>query len=180
MCGISGYITTEIKDTTQIQLMCDVISHRGPDDQGYWIDDHKRITLGHRRLSIIDLSPEGHQPMTSTTGQFVIVFNGEIYNFKDLKQQVIQDGFIGKWRGHSDTEVLLACFETWGVESTLKKTNGMFAIALYDTISGTLHLARDRMGEKPLYYGQIGDTFYFCSELKSIKKVCTPPLKISH
>lgn len=179
MCGISGLISTEIKDDNIIKVMCDEMSHRGPDDDGFWIDPSQKIALGHRRLSIIDLSPEGHQPMKSVSGRYIIVFNGEIYNFKDLKRQVIQDGFPDQWRGHSDTEVLLACIEIWGVEATLKKTNGMFALALYDQEMCQLHLARDRMGEKPLYYGKIGDTFYFCSEIKSIKAACQQPLDIN-
>jgi asparagine synthase (glutamine-hydrolysing) len=147
--------------------MADTLHHRGPDDGGAWVDDAAGIALGHRRLSILDLSPAGHQPMASSCGRFVIAFNGEIYNHLELRAR-----FEGQqWRGHSDTETLLACFETWGIEKTLESAVGMFAIALWDRETRTLTLARDRMGEKPLYYGWQGegDTFLFGSELKALK-----------
>ncbi|MEQ1777322.1 MAG: asparagine synthase (glutamine-hydrolyzing), partial [Nitrosomonas sp.] len=153
------------------------IQHRGPDDGGVWVDEAVGIALGHCRLSILDLSPAGHQPMTSASGRYMIVFNGEVYNHLDLRSELekilpcppLSRGNI-VWRGHSDTETLLAGFETWGVEATLKKTVGMFAIALWDREERVLTLARDRMGEKPLYYGWQGGTFLFGSELKALKE----------
>jgi len=145
--------------------MAAVLHHRGPDDSGMWADGAAGIALAHRRLSILDLSPSGHQPMVSPSGRFVIVFNGEIYNHLSLRQE---RGEL-PWRGHSDTETLLAGFEAWGVEATLQKTVGMFAIALWDREDRSLYLARDRMGEKPLYYGWQKNCFLFGSELKALK-----------
>ena len=130
------------------------IQHRGPDDAGAWADAQAGIALGHRRLSIVDLSAAGHQPMHSACGRFVMAFNGEIYNHLEMRAEL--EGMGIAWRGHSDTETLLAGFEAWGVEATLKKTVGMFAIALWDAQERTLTLARDRFGEKPLYYGWVG------------------------
>jgi asparagine synthase (glutamine-hydrolysing) len=147
--------------------MADTLFHRGPDDAGTWIDKNAGIALGHRRLSIIDLSPEGHQPMTSHSGRYVMAYNGEIYNFRELRKELERDGV--QWRGHSDTEVMLAAFEAWGVEGALQRFNGMFAFALWDRNEKALHLARDRLGEKPLYYGWVGKTFLFGSELKALK-----------
>ena len=146
--------------------MGEAIVHRGPDDNGIWVDANAGIGLSHRRLSILDLSPAGHQPMVSDSGRYVIAFNGEIYNHLDLRWQ------LGDrvWRGHSDTETLLAGFELWGVEQTLQRAVGMFAIALWDCNTRTLILARDRMGEKPLYYGWQGEVFLFGSELKALKQ----------
>lgn len=153
--------------------MASTIAHRGPDDTGLWVDGAAGVTLGHRRLSILDLSPAGHQPMVSASGRYVIAFNGEIYNHFDLRTELEKAGAGGTapilWRGHSDTETLLAGFERWGMEATLKKSVGMFAIALWDRESRTLSLARDRLGEKPLYYGWQGETFLFGSELKALK-----------
>lgn len=178
MCGIVGIIASNVT-SDDIEVMSDVIIHRGPDDGGFWVDPSHTVALGHRRLSIIDLSPEGSQPMHSVSGRYVIVFNGEIYNFQELRRQVVESGFSHTWRGHSDTEVVLACIDTWGVEATLKKLNGMFAIALYDLETRHLHLARDRMGEKPLYYGKIGHSIYFGSEIKSIKQSCPNHLTLN-
>jgi asparagine synthase (glutamine-hydrolysing) len=178
MCGISGIISTESQDSNAIQLMCDTMLHRGPDSAGIWFNSERTLALGHRRLSILDLSPKGHQPMTSRSGRYVTVFNGEIYNFQTLKIYVEKAGATTLWRGHSDTEILLSCFEAFGIEKTLQMSNGMFAIAIYDTITQKLTLARDRMGEKPLYYGKLRNTLYFCSELKSIKAVANDKLKI--
>lgn len=145
------------------------IQHRGPDDAGAWADAQAGMALGFRRLSIVDLSAAGHQPMHSAGGRYVITFNGEIYNHLALRAEL---GAL-QWRGHSDTETLLAGFEAWGVEETLKKTVGMFAIALWDVQTRTLHLARDRFGEKPLYYGWVGSgsntAFVFGSELKALR-----------
>lgn len=174
MCGITGFI--------QLGVGCDVLSprlmamlrpihHRGPDDGGTWFDDRYGIALGHRRLSILDLSPAGHQPMESACGRFVIVFNGEIYNHLELRSRLEKAGLTspGGWRGHSDTETLLACFDAWGVEETLKATVGMFALALWDKQERSLILARDRIGEKPLYYGWQNGAFLFGSELKALR-----------
>ena len=154
------------------------IQHRGPDDAGAWADASAGIALGFRRLSILDLSSAGHQPMRSASGRFVMAFNGEIYNHSDLRD-LLSAVQLSKpaqpWRGHSDSETLLACFEAWGLEKTLQKTVGMFAIALWDTQTRTLHLARDRFGEKPLYYGwpttanTTAQAFVFGSELKALR-----------
>ena len=143
--------------------------HRGPDDQGTFFDG--RVALGHNRLSILDLSSAGHQPMHSSSGRYIIAFNGEIYNHLNLRERLdIESDNSIKWVGHSDTETLLSCFEAWGIEATLKEVSGMFAIALYDTKHNSFYLIRDRMGEKPLYYGWINNDFVFGSELKSIKE----------
>ena len=145
------------------------IAHRGPDDSGAWVDDGAGLALAHRRLSIVDLSPAGHQPMASAGGRWVIAYNGEVYNHLDLRAELEASGAAPSWRGHSDTETLLACIEAWGVERTLGRSVGMFALALWDRADRRLVLARDRMGEKPLYYGWQGDTFLFGSELKSLR-----------
>ena len=148
--------------------MTDVLSHRGPDDSGVWIDERICIGLGHRRLAILDLSAAGHQPMFSKNNRYVIVYNGEIYNFSSLKKEleIITDI---SWRGHSDTEILLAAIEEWGVEKTLPKLVGMFAFALWDSKDEILYLARDRMGEKPLYYGINNKILFFGSEVKAFQ-----------
>ena len=184
MCGFAGFLTantvsvdchaalamTDADTMTVVATrMAQAIVHRGPDDAGAWADAQAGIALGFRRLSIVDLSVAGHQPMHSASGRYVITFNGEIYNHLELRAEL--PGLV--WRGHSDTETLLAAFEAWGVEETLKKTAGMFAIALWDTQTRTLHLARDRFGEKPLYYGWVGSganaAFVFGSELKALR-----------
>lgn len=144
--------------------MTSQIRYRGPDDSAVWCDDEAGVALGHARLSILDLSPAGKQPMRSASGRYVVVFNGEIYNHLELRHQL-----GGTWRGHSDTETLLAAIESWGIEKTLRTVTGMFAFALWDRLDGRLTLGRDRIGEKPLYYGWCGDTFVFASELKALK-----------
>ncbi|BAZ94546.1 asparagine synthase [Thiohalobacter thiocyanaticus] len=144
------------------------VLHRGPDDAGAWADRDAGIALSHQRLSIIDLSPAGHQPMRSPCGRYVIVYNGEIYNHQDLRSDLERSGGSFDWRGHSDTETLLAALRHWGVRGTLERLNGMFAFAVWDATERTLFLARDRMGEKPLYYGRCGDTLLFGSELKAL------------
>lgn len=189
MCGLAGFlggVVGESGDEVLTRRMADTLIHRGPDDGGVWCDSEQRIGLGHRRLSILDLSPTGHQPMSSASGRYVIAFNGEIYNHLDLRKELatIQpsplaplpqagEGQKVGWRGHSDTETLLAGIEAWGLEATLKNSIGMFAIALWDRQTRTLTLARDRIGEKPLYYGWQGQgserVFLFGSELKALK-----------
>jgi len=149
-------------------MVC-AIAHRGPDDSGTWVDAEAGIALGHRRLSIIDLSAEGHQPMPSASGRYVIVYNGEIYNYADIRHELDGGDAPPRWRGHSDTEVMLAAFERWGIDGALERSNGMFAFALWDREMRTLHLARDRMGEKPLYYGVVAGRFAFGSELKALR-----------
>lgn len=148
--------------------MADAVAHRGPDDHGVWADHEAGLFLGHRRLSIVDLSAAGHQPMASASGRYVCVYNGEIYNHRELRAALDAAGAAPAWRGHSDTEVMLAAFEAWGVEGGLRKLNGMFALALWDRERRCLVLARDRLGEKPLYYGRPGGTFMFGSEIKSL------------
>lgn len=173
MCGLTGFWQPRnfSADSAQVVAvrMADRITHRGPDDAGAWVDEAAGIALAHRRLSILDLSPAGHQPMVSASGRYVIAFNGEIYNHLELRGLLRSARNDGGWRGHSDTETLLAGFEAWGIEATLKKTVGMFAIALWDREERVLTLARDRIGEKPLYYGFQNDTFVFGSELKALK-----------
>lgn len=172
MCGIAGFLDTGCRlgtrDLQGIVLgMTNRLRHRGPDDVGTWTDAKAGIALGHRRLSILDLTPEGHQPMRSACGRYVITFNGEIYNFRALRGELESFGYA--FRGHSDTEVLLACVSHWGIFDALKRFNGMFAFALWDRQERRLHLVRDRMGEKPLYYGWLGRTFVFGSELKALR-----------
>ncbi len=148
--------------------MCERLSHRGPDASGSWIDDRLGVALGHRRLSIIDLSHQGAQPMASPCGRYVIVFNGEIYNFQALRLTLEKEGGAPSWRGHSDTEVMLAAVSHWGIEKAVKALVGMFAFALWDIREQRLFLARDRIGEKPLYYGWTEKAFLFGSELKAL------------
>lgn len=173
MCGLTGYwkatgYTAQAAEAI-VGTMARQIIHRGPDDQGVWIDSEAGLALAHRRLSILDLSPQGHQPMLSHCGRYVIAFNGEVYNFVALRDELEQTSVATAWRGHSDTEVMLAAIAAWGVNAALKKFVGMFAFALWDRETRTLTLARDRLGEKPLYYGWQGETFLFGSELKALK-----------
>lgn len=172
MCGIAGLwdrrhmLASGTLAATATQ-MATAIAHRGPDDSGLWHDAEQGIALSHRRLSIIDLSPLGHQPMVSASGRYVLSFNGEIYNYKELRAQLHYP-----FKGESDTEVLLAALSDWGIEPTLKAIHGMFAFALWDKQTRTLTLARDRVGEKPLYYGFVGEVFGFGSELHALR--CIP------
>ena len=172
MCGIAGLYSFDPRPdraqlAQEIKRMCDAIATRGPDAGGQWMDSEAPLALGHRRLSILDLSPAGAQPMVSSCGRYQIVYNGEIYNFQNLKNELAAQGHDEPYKGHSDTEVLLRCFVHWGVQKTLKAINGMFAIALWDRKARALYLARDRMGKKPLYIGWSGSTLVFASELKS-------------
>src|SRR5512138_1627460 len=167
MCGITGIFgTAEQTAAASLEAMTLSLAHRGPDDADTWLDAQAGIALGHRRLSIIDLSPEGRQPMRSHSQRYVIVFNGEIYNFKALHDELSALGH--RFRGHSDTEVLLAGLDAWGLEQTLQRANGMFAFAVWDRAERVLHLARDRIGKKPLYYGWADTTLLFGSELKAL------------
>ncbi len=169
MCGIAGYLTVDkfigYNPSEVVKKMIRALVHRGPDDEGAWVDHSNCIALAHRRLSIIDLSVAGKQPMVSDNGRYVLVFNGEIYNHLKLRDDLP----LRNWRGHSDTETLLAAIEQWGLNLALTKSVGMFALALWDCKLRILSLARDRMGEKPLYYGWQGSTFMFGSELKALK-----------
>jgi len=168
MCGFSGfYSPRSLGHELVCQAMLAPIAHRGSDDDGVWLDQGAGIALGHRRLSIQDLSPLGHQPMVSTSGRYVIAYNGEVYNFKKLQSSLENRGC--HFQGHSDTEVMLAAIEVWGLEKALDSFAGMFAFALWDKQERMLTLARDRLGEKPLYYGWQGQSFLFGSELKALK-----------
>jgi asparagine synthase (glutamine-hydrolysing) len=173
MCGLAGFMVRDAGDgelmRQRAERMANQIAHRGPDDAGQWVDTEWGVALAHRRLSILDLSPAGHQPMRSACGRFVLVFNGEIYNHMALRAQLESGGGAQAWRGHSDTETLLACVAAWGVTRTLQAAVGMFAIALWDRTEHVLVLARDRLGEKPLYYGWQGATFLFGSETKALQ-----------
>ena len=168
MCGIAGIFSRQGEEwKTVVSAMVQAIRYRGPDDSGVWCDHSAGVTLGHARLSILDLSPEGHQPMASGSGRYVISYNGEIYNFTELRSELEAAG--AKFRGHSDTEVMLAAFEEWGLERAVRRFVGMFAFALWDRERRTLTLVRDRVGIKPLYFGWAGKTFLFGSELKALR-----------
>jgi asparagine synthase (glutamine-hydrolysing) len=172
MCGLAGFIDTSgEKDNQQLAMlvsrMAETLRHRGPDDDATWTDAQAGIALGFRRLAILDLTESGRQPMRSRCERFVIVFNGEIYNHGELRQQLETEG--QSFRGRSDTEVILAAVSQWGLQQALQNFNGMFAFALWDRQQRHLHLVRDRLGEKPLYYGWMGASFLFGSELKSLK-----------
>lgn len=175
MCGLAGVMARRPGvSAALVKSMNAAIAHRGPDDFGVWEDADAGICLGHRRLSIVDLSAAGHQPMQSASGRYVMVFNGEVYNHLDLRAELESMQAAPAWRGHSDTETLLAGIDRWGLEATLKRATGMFAIALWDRETRELWLARDRLGEKPLYYGWqgAGDSacFLFGSELKALRR----------
>ncbi len=188
MCGFAGFLAnaTESVDSQGdiVTRMALALLHRGPDDAGIWTDVQSGIALGHRRLSILDLSPAGHQPMVSASGHYVIAFNGEIYNHFELRRELEccavppahyrVGGLSLSWRGHSDTETLLAGFDVWGIQSTVERCIGMFSFAVWDRQTLKLTLGRDRMGEKPMYYGwqgrgEKGRVFLFGSELKALK-----------
>jgi asparagine synthase (glutamine-hydrolysing) len=179
MCGIAGLLGWRSDDPqAAVESMTAALRHRGPDDHGHWIDAELNVALGHRRLSILDLSAQGHQPMLSRSGRFVMAYNGEIYNFQDLRSDIEAAAGGWSWRGHSDTEVLLAAMETWGVRSAIERTVGMFAIAVWDRQGRELWLARDRIGEKPLYYGRLGEAFAFASEPKAFVAIAPSRLEI--
>lgn len=178
MCGMTGFVLAQagmgvapLRATAG--AMAAALRHRGPDDSGTWADERAGVALGHVRLAVLDLSPAGHQPMVSASGRQVIAFNGEIYNHLALRAELEAAGAAPAWRGHSDTETLLAGFECWGVVATLRRCVGMFAIALWDAPARTLTLARDRFGEKPLYFGWAGAgpqrALVFGSELSALR-----------
>jgi asparagine synthase (glutamine-hydrolysing) len=173
MCGFAGFHSPDSADAALLESVAGsmglALAHRGPDDSGTWVDPGCGIALAHRRLAIIDLSPAGHQPMRSADGRYVIAFNGEIYNFAWIREELERSGTAPVWRGHSDTEVLLASISAVGLERTLERVVGMFAFVLWDSMERTLFLARDRLGEKPLYYGRAGRSFVFGSELKALR-----------
>jgi asparagine synthase (glutamine-hydrolysing) len=171
MCGLAGLITLArgvdaAELHTAARHMAQALAHRGPDSDGAWADPEAGIGLSQRRLAIIDLSAEGHQPMASGSGRFIIVFNGEIYNFQSIRRELAEHGC--QFRGHSDTEVLLAAVDQWGLEMALPRIAGMFAFALWDRQARVLHLVTDRLGKKPLYFGWVGQEFVFASELKAL------------
>lgn len=170
MCGLAGFLSTSALSSDELRRdlprMAGALEHRGPDGEGFWHDEQAGIALCHRRLAIIDLSPSGHQPMTSASARYTIVYNGEIYNYLDLRDLLLKRG--SGFAGGSDTEVLLAAIDCWGVAGALDRCMGMFAFALWDRHERKLHLARDRFGEKPLYFGICGDTLLFGSELKAL------------
>ncbi len=171
MCGFVGFVggrwQGQDQAAAQVQAMAARIAHRGPDSSGHWVEPQARVALGHNRLAILDLSPAGHQPMASASGRFVLVYNGEVYNHLELRRELQRN-----WQGGSDTETLLAGFEAWGVRETLERLVGMFAFAVWDGKQRQLVLARDRLGEKPLYYGWQGQgpdrALLFGSELKGL------------
>ncbi|WP_148255183.1 asparagine synthase (glutamine-hydrolyzing) [Aidingimonas lacisalsi] len=172
MCGFTGFYQSRLDGSSMVRVitrMRDLITHRGPDSEGIWLDEGAGLALGHRRLSILDLSSAGHQPMESACSRYVIVFNGEIYNHEALRRRLKREGKAPSWRGQSDTETLLASFAAWGIERCLQATVGMFAFALWDRRERRLTLARDRLGEKPLYYGWMDDVLLFGSELKALE-----------
>lgn len=183
MCGLTGIFCSTYSENIfeKVSKMTSVLSHRGPNDKGIWFDQN--IALGHRRLAILDLSVSGSQPMKSECGRYVLVYNGEIYNHLNIRNKLEIEGIAPKWRGHSDTETLLVAIKSWGLDKTLTETHGMFALALWDKKMKTLSLARDRMGEKPLYWGWAGKDFIFGSELKALqahpnfqKNICSKAL----
>lgn len=170
MCGIAGLLDVSLRTSGEasraaVTGMAHALRHRGPDDAGVWVDEYSGIALAHRRLAVIDLSDQGHQPMHSAGGRFVLTYNGEIYNFRPLRTELQALGH--RFRGGSDTEVLLAAVTEWGLDAALAKCNGMFAFALWDRLQRQLHLVRDRLGEKPLYYSLVKGILLFGSELKA-------------
>ena len=174
MCGIAGFVGGNWSSSAGIRAtlarMNESIRHRGPDQADVWTDPESHVAMAFNRLAILDLSPAGYQPMQSASGRYIITFNGEVYNHRALRDELVAKGHGQEWRGHSDTETLLAAIESWGVGGALERATGMFAFALWDRAERSLTLARDRLGEKPLYYGRqgVGDAFFFASELKAL------------
>ena len=180
MCGITGFYLPSSDSEHPVHRLArgGLLRHRGPDGFDRWIDPTETIGLQHYRLAIQDLSSAGAQPMTSTDGRYVVVFNGEIYNHFELRKRLDAESVSPAWRGHSDTETLLACISTWGMRKTLDLCVGMFAIALYDVVERRLTLARDRLGEKPLYYGFLTGALCFTSEVKALRAVADGALRL--
>lgn len=178
MCGLTGLLSTmpSIDITKQVNKMTSLLVHRGPNNEGFWTKGN--IGLGHRRLSIVDLSTAGTQPMSSNCGRYILVYNGEIYNHQQLRHLLEKEGAVTNWRGHSDTETLLAAIAYWGIDNALYRSRGMFALALWDQEKKSLSLARDRIGEKPLYWGWAGKDLIFASELKALRAHPDCPNKI--
>lgn len=169
MCGIAGFCSRTMDHKQVILSMNDRMLHRGPDAGGYFLDEKTGVVLGHRRLAIVDLTENGVQPMVSHDERYVLVYNGEIYNADRIRERLLQDGYVTTFKGSSDTEVLLEAIAAYGMEKALQMTKGMFALGLYDKETATITLARDRVGEKPLYYGTINGDFVFCSEIGMLK-----------
>ena len=172
MCGLTGYLNASQNQTADEMLatvgrMAETLHHRGPDDTGTWSDPSGSVALGFKRLSIVDLSAAGHQPMTSSCGRFTVAYNGEIYNHNELRDELVTIG--RSFRGHSDTEMLIEGFAEWGIEKTLERSVGMFAFAVWDSLERTLTLGRDRLGKKPLYFSRCGSVLLFGSETKSMR-----------
>ena len=181
MCGIVGFVDFKNNLSNKeniLKSMMSSIHYRGPDSCGHWHDLDSGLSLGHVRLSIIDVSNGGHQPMHSKSGRYTISYNGEIYNFKKLKKELEEMGM--HFVSSSDTEVLLSSFEQWGIDLALKKIEGMFSISLFDKENKNLYLIRDRIGEKPLYYGFENNIFFFGSEIHSFYKIPQFKKKISN
>ena len=168
MCGICGFINFEggFNNTANIEKMLSSLHHRGPDDESLYINKNHNIYLGHKRLSILDLSEKGRQPMFSSNNQYIIVYNGEIYNHLELRKKFFNNTKI--WNSTSDTETLLECIQEIGIDNTLANLTGMFAFVLYDFENKLIYLARDRFGEKPCYYSYNGKHLSFSSEIKSL------------
>ena len=171
MCGFVGYLNlSKTLDQEILERMASTINHRGPDHIGIWLDKNIGIGIAHNRLSIIDVSENGNQPMKSVNGRYVIAFNGEIYNHNDLRKDLIKNNWTHGWRGTSDTETLVTCLQVWGIDKTIQKLNGMFALSILDREKNYLTLVRDRFGEKPIYYYLKKNLFIFGSELKALRK----------
>ena len=183
MCGIAGFLSTEneffLKSLKNLDNIKDVLYHRGPDDNGIWHNNKELVAFAHTRLSIQDLSAAGHQPMKSSSGRYLMVYNGEIYNHLDLRKKLKYLDKQISWKGNSDTETLLNSFDNWGIEKTLNLCSGMFSIAVWDIKTKELTLIRDRSGEKPLYFGLVNNNFIFGSELKVFKKISSFDNEIS-
>lgn len=179
MCGILGFIGNNLKQIGSFERILENLKTRGPDGSGSWKNTDGRVLLGHTRLAVLDLSKNGYQPMLSSSSRFAITFNGEIYNFNEIKKKINQNKKIPiKWRGHSDTEVLCESLEEFGIEKTLNMCDGMFAFAAYDQKNNELTLARDQFGEKPLYYGWVKNIFFFSSDLSILKSMDSPGMEI--
>lgn len=169
MCGILGSFCRDVVNPDIIKLMGSSLYSRGPDDEGIYTDYNSGIVMFHRRLSIIDLSSQGHQPMTSANDRWVLSYNGEIYNHLNIRDTLLETGLVANWKGTSDSETLISAIQAWGPSKTLETINGMFAFAAWDKKEETLYLARDRVGEKPLYYGRVNNIFFFTSDLKALE-----------